>query len=43
MVKNPPTTQETSAEFLAWEDPPEEGMASHASSGRGKVGRCEAN
>ena len=30
-VKNPPTTQETWIRFLGWEDPLEEGMATHSS------------
>ena len=31
MVKNPPATWETWAQSLAWEDPLEEGMATHSS------------
>ena len=31
MVKNPPAMQETSVGSLAWEDPLEEGMATHSS------------
>ena len=31
LVKNPPAMQETSIRFLGWEDPLEEGMASHFS------------
>ena len=31
MVKNPPATQETWVQFLGWEDPLEEGMATHSS------------
>ena len=31
MVKQPPTTQETRVPSLGWEDPPEEGMATHSS------------
>ena len=29
MVKNPPATQETWVQFLGWEDPLKEGMATH--------------
>ena len=29
-VKNPPTMRETWVQFLDWEDPPEEGMATHS-------------
>ena len=31
MVKNPPTVQETRVQSLHWEDPLEEGMATHSS------------
>ena len=31
MVKNPPAMQETLIPFLGWEDPLEEGMATHSS------------
>ena len=31
MVKNPPAMQETWAQSLSWEDPLEEGMATHSS------------
>ena len=31
MVKNPPAMQETCVRFLGWEDPLEEGMATHSS------------
>ena len=31
MVKNPPAMQETWVRFLGWEDPLEEGMATHSS------------
>ena len=31
MVKNLPTMQETWVRSLGWEDPPEEGMATHSS------------
>ena len=31
MVKNPPSMQETWVQSLAWEDPLEEGMATHSS------------
>ena len=31
MVKNPPAMQETPVQFLDWEDPVEEGMATHCS------------
>ena len=31
MVKNPPAMQETWVGSLGWEDPPEEGMATHSS------------
>ena len=30
-VKNPPAMQETWVRFLGWEDPLEEGMATHSS------------
>ena len=30
-IKNPPATQETSVQSLGWEDPLEEGMATHSS------------
>ena len=30
LVKNPPATQETLVRFLAWDDPMEEGMATHS-------------
>ena len=30
MVKNPPAIQETWVQFLGWEDPLEEGMATHS-------------
>ena len=30
-VKNPPAVQETQVRSLGWEDPPEEGMATHSS------------
>jgi len=30
-VKNPPAVQETWAQSLGWEDPLEEGMATHSS------------
>ena len=30
-VKNPPVMQETGVRFLGWEDPLEEGMATHSS------------
>jgi len=30
-VKNPPATRETWVQSLSWEDPLEEGMASHSS------------
>ena len=30
-VKNPPTMRETQAQSLGWEDPLEEGMATHSS------------
>ena len=30
-VKNPPTMQETWVQSLGWEDPPEEGTATHSS------------
>jgi len=30
-VKNPPAMQETWVQSLSWEDPPEEGMATHSS------------
>ena len=32
MVKNPPAMQETWVQSLGWEDPLEEGMATHSSS-----------
>ena len=31
VVKNPPATQETQVQSLGWEDPLEEGMATHSS------------
>ena len=31
LVKNPPAMQETLVQSLAWEDPPEGGMATHSS------------
>ena len=31
LVKNPPATQETCVQSLGWEDPLEEGMATHSS------------
>jgi len=31
VVKNPPAVQETWAQSLGWEDPLEEGMATHSS------------
>jgi len=31
MVKNPPATPETPVRSLGWEDPLEEGMATHSS------------
>ena len=31
MVKNPPAMWETWVQFLGWEDPLEEGMATHSS------------
>ena len=31
LVKNPPAMQETSIGFLVWEDPLQEGMATHSS------------
>ena len=31
MVKNPPAMLETPVRFLSWEDPLEEGMATHSS------------
>ena len=31
MVKNPPALLETWVQFLGWEDPLEEGMATHSS------------
>ena len=31
LVKNPPVMQETPGQFLGWEDPLEEGMATHSS------------
>ena len=31
MVKNPPAMRETWVRSLGWEDPPEEGMATHCS------------
>ena len=30
-IKNPPAMQETLVQFLGWEDPLEEGMATHSS------------
>ena len=31
LVKNPPVRQETPIQFLGWEDPLEQGMATHSS------------
>ena len=31
LVKNPPATRETWVQFLGWEDPLEEGIATHSS------------
>ena len=31
LVRNPPAIQETSVQLLGWEDPLEEGMATHSS------------
>jgi len=31
LVKNPPAMQKTPVQFLGWEDPLEEGMATHSS------------
>ena len=31
LVKNPPVMQETWVQFLVWEDPLEEGIATHSS------------
>ena len=31
MVKNPPAMQDTQVQSLGWEDPLEEGMATHSS------------
>ena len=31
MVENPPVTQEAWVRYLGWEDPLEEGMATHSS------------
>ena len=31
LVKNPPAMQETSVQFLGWEDPLEKGQATHPS------------
>ena len=31
LVKNPPAKQQTLVQFLDWEDPLEEGMATHSS------------
>ena len=31
MVKNPPAMRETWVQSLSWEDPPEEGIATHSS------------
>ena len=31
LVNNPPATQETSVQFLGWEDPLEKEMATHSS------------
>ena len=36
MAKNPPAMQETPARFLGWEDPREEGMATHSNILAGK-------
>ena len=37
VVKNPPSIQETQVQYLGWEDPMEEDMATHSSILVGKV------
>ena len=37
MVKNPPAMQETWVQSLGWEDPLEEGMATHPSILAGRI------
>ena len=41
VVKNPPAMQETQIQSLGWEDPLEEGMATHSSILAWKIPRTE--
>ena len=41
MVKNLPVTQETQVQYLGWEDPLEEGMATHSSILAWRIPRTE--
>ena len=41
MVKNPPARQETWVRPLGWEDPLEEGMATHSSTLAWRIPRTE--
>ena len=41
MVKNPPAVRETWVQSLDWEDPLEEGMATHSSSLAWRIPRTE--
>ena len=41
LVKNPPTMQDTWVRFLGWEDPLEEGMATHSSILAWRIPRAE--
>ena len=40
-LKNPPAMRETSVQFLGWEDPQEEGMATHSSIIAWRIPRTE--
>ena len=42
MGKNLPAVGETQAQFLGWEEPPEEGMATHSSTLGWRIPRMEA-
>ena len=41
MVKNLPAMQETQVQYLGWEDPLEEGMATHSSIPAWRIPRTE--
>ena len=41
MVKNPPAKQETQIQFVGWEDPLEEGKATHCSILAWRIPRTE--